>query len=414
MKIPVPLCVKLTALCFLGAFCCGMAPVTTMATEEPNWIGQANNAFAMDLYAKLAAGEGGNLFFSPNSIETALTMTYAGARGDTAKQMAAVLHLPADSGTIHKDFGSFIEELNGTGTDNDKARGYELSVANALWGQTGFDFLPDFVNVLKTDYGAGLHEVDFQHNSEEARQTINAWVEKETRDKITDLIGPGVLTHLTRLVLTNAIYFKGTWADKFDKKTTQDEPFHISAGEEKKAPTMHCTASYDYMEGDDFQALKLGYAGGELSMIVLLPRSIDGLPQLEKELTLAKLSDLLGRLDNQTVVVSIPRFKLAQEFELGPVLGSMGMEDAFDGAADFSGMTGKKDFVISDVIHKAFVEVNEEGTEAAAATAVVMRTMAVARPMPPVVFRADHPFLFLIEDEKSGAILFMGRVVKPG
>jgi serpin B len=410
MKIGMLLRARSALLCFVGCVCCGMAPAIAMAQGEPSWIGPANNAFAIDLYGKLA-GAPGNLFFSPNSIETALAMTYAGARGGTAGQMAAVLHLPSGSNTIARDFGDFLNQLNGTGTDKGKTRGYELSVANALWGQTGYPFLPDFVNVLNTNYGAGLQEVDFKQNSAGARNAINLWVEDKTKNKIMDLIPRGALTADTRLVLTNAIYFKGTWAAKFDKTATQDEPFHVSAAEEAKAPMMNRTGSYGYLDGGDFQALKLGYAGGELSMIILLPSRADGLPQLEKELTMSKLSDLFGKLNNQRVVVSIPKFRMTEQFELADTLGSMGMENAFDRSADFSGMTGRKDFHISNVIHKAFVEVNEEGTEAAAATGVVM--VAAAMPARPTVFRADHPFLFVIRDERSGAILFMGRLAKP-
>ncbi len=383
-----------------------------MASEQPGWIGQANNGFAIGLYGKLADGDRKNLFFSPNSIETALTMTYAGARGQTAAQMAAVLCLPANSDTIHKDFGDFLDQLNGTGGNKGKARGYDLWAANALWGQTGYDFIPDFVSLLKTNYGAGIEEVNFKYDAEGARKTINAWVGKETREKITELISQGMLTPLTRLVLTNAIYFKGAWAAPFDKSATRDEPFHLSAGREKKTPLMHRTGSYGYMEGGDFQGLRLGYAGGDLSMIVMLPRQADGLPRLETELARGNLSDSFRNFRDQEVVVSLPRFRMTRGFDLAPVLQSMGMKDAFDGAADFSGMNGKKNIYISHVIHKAFIEVNEEGTEAAAATAVVIRETAV-RPQPSPEFRADHPFLFLIREERSGAILFMGRLMEP-
>jgi serpin B len=382
----------------------------TPAAETPGWVGKANNAFAVELYGMLAAQGQGNLFFSPNSIETALAMTWAGARDTTAAEMGTVLHLPPNE-DVNKGFGSFLKDLNGTGG---KPRGYELTVANALWGQTGYRFLPDFLDVLKDDYGAGLKEVNFEEDTEGARKTINNWVEKETRGKIVDLIGPGALQSVTRLVLTNAIYFKGSWADKFEKSATHDEAFHSPGGDET-VPMMHRTGKYDYAEGKDYQALKLEYAGGELSMIVLLPRETGGLPEIEKELgTAAGLAELTGGFDNKEVVVSLPKFRLEEEFELGPVLKAMGMKDAFGAGADFSGMTGRKELAISAVIHKAYVDVNEEGTEAAAATAVVM-TRALARPMaPPPVFKADHPFVFLIRDEGTGAVLFMGRVEEAG
>jgi serpin B len=410
MKISILLRTRLAAVYFLGIVYCVATPAITSANDDPGWVAKANNAFALDLYGKLAAGEHGNLFFSPNSIESALTMTYAGARGKTAAQMAAVLHLPPGSDAIHKDFGAFLGRLNG---EPGQPRGYELSVANALWGQTGFDFLPAFVDVLKTDYGAGLAEVDYKRNAEGARQAINGWISKQTHDKITNLIGPGVLNATTRLVLTNAIYFKGNWAVPFNKNATHDEPFHLSANEESKVPMMHRTGEYGYMEAADFQALKLGYAGNQLSMIVLLPRRIDGLPQLETELSTSNLSDWFGKFFQKQVAVALPKFRMTQSFELAPTLGSMGMQDAFNPVtADFSGMTGTKDLFISNVIHKAFVAVDEQGTEAAAATGVVMAARAMM-PSPPTVFRADHPFLFLIKDDQSGAILFLGRLAAP-
>jgi serpin B len=397
---------RLLVLAFTAAY---LSAAMANAATDPAWIAKANNAFALDLYAKLSPAPG-NIFFSPSSIETALAMTYAGARGQTAKQMAAVLHLtPGDS--IHADLGAFIRRLNGD-MRNDKSRGYDLSVANALWGQTGQSFLPDFTSLLKKDYGAGLNEVDYKQDAEGARKTINAWAAKETHDKIQDLIPPGVLNPTTRLTLASAIYFKGAWTGKFDKKDTADEPFHLSGTDSKTIPMMHRTAKYAYAETNDCQALKLDYAGRQLSMIILLPRTNNGLSYLEKALTPAMLSKLSGSLMEKKVDVSLPKFRLTQSLELAKTLAAMGMPDAFGGAADFSGITGAKDFSISDVIHKAYVEVNEEGTEAAAATAVVM-TLSVEMPGETPVFRADHPFLFLIQDESSGAILFMGRMAAP-
>ncbi len=384
----------------------------SVVAETPAWIAEANNAFALDLHKKLAASADGNVFFSPNSIETALAMTHAGARGDTATEMAGVLRLPAGNPRLHQDLCGFLQELNAAKT-NGKSRGYDLTVANALWGQQGFSFLPEFVQLLKTNYAAGLNEVDFKTDASGARKTINAWVEKQTHDKIKDLIGPGVLTADTRLVLTNAIYFKGDWASPFPKKGTKDEPFHLSTGRKITTPLMHREGTYGYMENGSFQALKLPYVNQELSMIVLLPREREGLPALEKSLTPEIIAGCFSKLHHQEVVVSLPKFKVTAQFELSRTLRDMGMKNAFGAGADFSGMTGAKDFVISNVIHKAFVEVNEEGTEAAAATAVVMMPSAVAEPKPKPVFRADHPFLYFIRHEKSGVILFMGRLNEP-
>jgi serpin B len=387
------------------------------AAFDAKAVAAANNAFAADLYSKLAAKEG-NLFFSPNSIETALAMTYAGARGKTADQMAAVLHLTAGDEKVHTAFGAFMKDLNAEKGPDGKPRGYQLSVANALWGQDGYGFLPEFLKTVKTNYGAGLSEVDFVKDTEGARKTINTWVEKETRDKIKDLIPEGVLDASTRLVLTNAIYFKGDWAEKFKKEDTKDKPFHLGGGKDVKAPMMNATKHYPYLDTADFQAVKLPYKGNELSMVVVLPKKVDGLANLEKQIAPKMLSETLaswkqgGRFRSEEVVLTLPKFKMTREFGLGDVLAAMGMKDAFSAsAADFSGMDGQKDLFISAVVHKAFVDVNEEGTEAAAATAVGVALSSM--PAEPITFKADHPFLFLIRHEASGAILFMGRVADP-
>ncbi len=367
---------------------------------------RGNNTFALNLYGELKEQEG-NLFFSPFSISAALAMTYGGARGNTAAQMEQVLYFEVTAERLHQTFAQLLEQLNARG----KKGGYQLSVANALWGQQGVGFLKKFLDLTEKHYGAGLQQVDFAAATEAARQTINAWVEKETQGKIKDLIQPGVLNALTKLVLTNAIYFKGTWAEQFDRKATRDTPFTLATRRQVKVPMMHKTENFGYTEAEGFQALELPYAGDDLSMVIFLPREVDGLAALEKELSLENLESWLGGLRRQTVQVSLPRFTMTSEFGLQDVLKSLGMTDAFSGAADFSGMTGRRDLFISAVIHKAFVDVNEEGTEAAAATAVVMMTSAA--PRPPVVFRADHPFLFLIRDNRSGSILFIGRLVNP-
>jgi serpin B len=399
-----------------------MAGETALAagTEVPAWVAEANNAFAADLYAKLAT-EKGNLFFSPNSIEIALAMTSAGARGKTYDEMAKVLRLPqwreAEGlpyrNLNHQVLGAFLKELNAEKGPDGKPRGYQLSVANALWGQKGEPFLPEFLKLLKDNYGAGLSDVDFIKDTEGARKTINTWVEKETRDKIKDLIQPGVLGRDTRLVLTNAIYFKGNWAEQFKKEATKDEPFHLAADKEVKAPLMNRTGEYGYFEDEALQGLRLPYVGDELSMVILLPKKVGGLADLEKSLTLENLNAWMKKPRTRKVVVSIPKFKTTAEFELSKTLSAMGMPTAFTGNADFSGMSSEKGLLISKVIHKAFVDVNEEGTEAAAATAVVIARMSAVSEPPPPVFKADHPFLFLIRHEKTGAILFMGRVADP-
>jgi len=401
--------------------CWATEKMTTKDKTNERIPAEANNEFALELYAKLRDGEG-NLFFSPYSISTALAMAYAGARGRTESQMAEVLHflpigkpgaevpstLAPGRQQFAAAFGKIIKELNKRG---EKGR-YELSVANALWGQKGYGFLEEFLELIESNYGGQLNEVDFIRATETARSTINAWVEKKTNNKIKNLIRKGVLDSMTRLVLTNAIYFKGNWARQFKEDETKDAPFTLVDGGKVDVPMMNQTAEFGYMEAENFQGLELPYVGDELSMIILLPKQFDGLSEFEKTLTLENLSQRLARLRKRKVVVSIPKFKMTSQFGLAPVLKSMGMQDAFSPGADFSGISGQRDLFISAVIHKAYVDVNEEGTEAAAATAVTMRLTSVGPAQIPV-FCADHPFLFLIRDNHSGSILFIGRVTNP-
>ena len=386
-------------------------PQDAAQAEDAAKVADGCNRFAFDLYAHLLHQEG-NLFLSPYSISTALAMTSAGARGRTADQMVDVLRFPKDlcahPASLHAACAGLQNDLNAAG-----AKGaFDLVVANRLWGQKGYEFLPDFLALVEKNYGAGLEQVDFVADTEGSRKTINAWVERETRDKIKDLLKPGVLDAMTRLVLTNAIYFKGKWASEFDKKLTRDEDFFVTPEKKVTAPLMRQTAEFGYFDGGEMHALELAYQGDRLAMVVLLPKSKDGIEGLEAALTPNMLEGTCAGLRRREVRVALPRFKTTAEFSLKDPLVAMGMADAFDPAkADFSGMSGKKDLFISAVVHKAFVDVNEEGTEAAAATAVVARMTAVAEPPP--VFRADHPFLFLIRDTKTGAILFFGRILDP-
>ncbi len=381
---------------------------------------QCNNEFALAIFARLRENQG-NLFCSPYSISTALAMTYAGARGQTETQMAKVLYFPTlagekvppeplmQEGQFHSAFGVVVKDLN----QRAKKGNYELAVANALWGQKGYKLLNDFRKLIKTEYDGRLTEVDFVTATESARQTINAWVEQKTRDKIRELIKQGVVDAMTRLVLTNAIYFKGNWARRFKKDRTREASFTLASGEKVDAPMMNQTGEFRYMEAEDFQALELPYVDNELSMIILLPKETDGLPEFEKKLKLEDFSQWLDGLHRREVIVSVPKFKTTSQFSLASVLKSMGMADAFLArAADFSGITGSRDLFISAVIHKAYVDVNEEGTEAAAATGVTMR-LTSAGPSQTPVFRANHPFLFLIRDNHSGSILFIGRLTNP-
>jgi serine protease inhibitor len=379
-----------------------------LAAVDQTVVVEGNNAFAAALYGRLR-NQGGNLFFSPESISTALAMAYAGARGGTASQMAKTLHFTLPPEKLQPAMGALLSELNAA------HEGYQLSVANALWAQQGYTFLDDFLNLLKTNYGAGLNQVNFNGATEAARLTINQWVEQKTQDKIKDLLQPGALRPDTRLVLTNAIYFKGDWETQFDKAQTRNEDFHLSKAQTTTAPLMHREGRFSYFDGGTFQVLEVPYKSKELSMILFLPKDPSGLPALEESLTDSNIQQWLSRLVSvPKVIVTIPKFKMTRQFELGSTLSAMGMPEAFAANADFSGMTGHRDFAISEVIHKAYVDVNEEGTEAAAATGVTMRALAMRAPeASPPVFRADHPFVFVIRDNRSASTLFMGRVADP-
>jgi serpin B len=403
-------------LTLLLALFCGPALVAAQAPPAANPDQAAavkgSNAFAVDLYGRLST-KPGNLFFSPESISTAFAMTYAGAHGQTAVEMARVFHFTLPPNRLHPAIGALLAGMNAP------HQGYALSVADALWAEKDENFLPAYLKLVETNYGAGFHPVDFKSAPDNVRTTINQWVEKQTNDKIQNLLGPGTVTPLSRLILTNAIYFKAAWADQFSKNATENEDFHLSAGKTIQAPTMHNSGGYYYLKGPSFQALLLPYEKGEISMLILLPDNVDGLPALERSLTSSNLDKWMASLNYaDRVVVSLPRFKITQQFELSSTLEGLGMKTAFDpNSADFSGMTGDKSLVVSAAIHKAYIDVDENGTEAAAATAVVM-VMATAMasryaPPPPIIFTADHPFLFLIRDNASGAILFMGRVTDP-
>ena len=397
-------------------------PTKVSPGEDARLIGQGNNRFALQLYQRLRDNEG-NVFFSPYSISTALAMTYAGAKGRTQQQMAEVLCFPTSKGVLEKPgadqtpmsqeefarlFGRIIKDHNVRGG----RKTYELRVANALWGQRDYEFLAPFVKLVEDQYGGHLEQVDFVKTAEKARRTVNTWVEKQTNGKIKDLIGQGSLDAMTRLVLTNAIYFKGNWARQFKEDQTRDEPFTLLDGGKVQTPMMNQKATFGYAEVGTLQVLQMPYVGEELSMVVLLPKTAAGIGEFEKALTAENMSKWLGGIRNREVMVSMPKFKMTSKFGLRDVLQSMGMTDAFTRDADFSGMTARRDLFISAVIHQAYVDVNEEGTEAAAATGVTMKLLS-ARPDTVPVFRADHPFIFLIRHQTSGSILFLGRLMSP-
>ena len=379
--------------------------------QEFDTVVGANNQFAFDLYSEYKS-EKGNIFFSPYSISTALTMTYEGAKGKTAEEMQAVLRIPKDNETRRLESEKIYNQMNKGSED------YRLSTANALWAQRDYQFLEEYINDVEKYYGGKTTNLDFIKETEKSRVIINDWIEDQTNDKIKNLIPRGAVNTLTRLVLTNAIYFKGTWVLQFDKKDTKDENFKTDSGQTIKVPTMKLTgddAEFNYAKVDRVQILELPYDGGDLSMLLILPEE-DNLKKLEKSINTKKMSEWRNVLEKQRVDIYVPKFKFETKYFMADILKEMGMSDAFVfGAADFSGMDGTRDLYITDVIHQAFVEVNEEGTEAAAATAVIMEWGSagdIEKPVIPI-FRADHPFIFIIQQKETGNILFMGRVSNP-
>ena len=371
-------------------------------------LGPALDAFSIDLYRQLAKRPG-NLVFSPYSVAVALAMTRAGAKGETAAQMDAVLHA-----TLAGDLNAGVNALEqalakrpGTYKVGDQSLPLELATANRLWGQKGFAFEQPFLDQLAASYGAGMQIVDYKKAAEDARRTINAWVAARTKDRIKDLIPQGVLDGLTRLVLTNAIYLKASWTYKLDDAVAG--PFTTAEGAQVQAQLMHLGETLRYAKGAGYQAVALPYAGG-LSMVVLVPDA-GTLGSFESSLDGAKLRSVASSLTSAHVDLWLPKFTTRTSAQLKDLLSALGMPVAFTADADFSGMTKEERLEIADVIHQAFIAVDEKGTEAAAATAVVMR--ATAMPAEPVTLRVDRPFLYAIQDDATGAVLFMGRVTDP-
>jgi serpin B len=369
-----------------------------------------NNQFAYDLYGTLSQTNTGNVVFSPYSISTALAMTYAGAAGQTAAEMAQTLHFTLPESQLAPAMGQLISETNNQGGAN-----YQLSVANHLWAQTGFAFQSSFLNTLSTDYQAPLSQLDFVNNTEASRQTINTWTANQTNQKIQNLFPQGSIAPNTRLVLTNAVYFKGQWQDAFNPGLTQPENFYLSSGSLESVPMMHQEGTFKYAAFQNFSMLDLPYQGGDISMVAILPSQSSSLASAEQSLNAQTLTQDESQLTNTLVQVGLPKFTMTSQFNLGGTLAGMGMPSAFGTGANFSGMDGNRDLYISSVIHKAYISVDEQGTEAAGATGVVIGIMASAVPPPPqATFDADRPFDFVLRDDKTGSILFMGRVSDPG
>jgi len=396
------------------------APASTASRANPSHatgpvsgdirhVAASSNAFAMDLYDQLAA-KPGNFAYSPASISIALAMTWAGARGETATQMANVLHFDLPEDRTHAAYGQQLRRYN-----DELAQAVTLRVVNRLFGEQTTKFEQPFVDRTAGTYEAPLEQVDFAGAWEPARVHINDWVAGQTEKRIRNLIPPGALDTMTRLVLTNAVYFKGTWKTQFPAEATADAPFRLGSGTHADVPMMRLTAELPVTNADDVQVLQLPYQGDALAMDVILPRDADGLAAIEGQLTADRLDAWLSAARVTEVDVALPRFKIdpPDPISLAATLEAMGMAIPFSPSeADFSGMSAQTRLFIDDVFHKAFVEVNEEGTEAAAATAVVMAEESAMASMP-VRFSADHPFLFTIRDRTSGALLFVGRVVDP-
>ncbi|MHC4414019.1 MAG: serpin family protein [Planctomycetota bacterium] len=375
---------------------------------ERDGLVRGNTQFALDLYAKLRSQAPGNIFCAPQCISTALAMSYAGARAETAEQMAATLHFDLEPARLHPAFSALARSMQPAGEG--EGPNVELAVANRLWGQKGERFFDAYLDVIRASYGGGFEAVDFQADGEGARRIINAWTEQQTGYRITDILQPDDLSAATVLVLTNAIYFRGTWRVRFDPRQTRDGGFRVAADRAVSVPMMRVTDGFRMYDSDLLQVLELPYDGDRLSMVVVLPKSRDGLPSVEDALTYDNLSTWLDRLWLREVDVTLPRFTATSRFELNDELSELGMPIAFTSGADFSGINGQRDLFISKVIHQAFVDVNEEGTVSAAATPVIKQRGGSDRP---ATFVADHPFVLLIRDRVTGSVLFLGRIVDP-
>jgi len=381
------------------------------APEDVEALAEGNAAFAFDLYGTLK-DEAGNLFLSPYSISVALAMTHAGSAAETARQMTETLHFTLPADRLHAAFNAYSLDLQARAHAETEGTPFELSLANSLWGQKDFPFRPEFLDVLATNYGAGMRLVDYAADPEGARQAINGWVSDETRKKIQDLIPEGAIDGMTRLVLANAIYFKAGWRDPFDASATSPEDFHRLDGSTVEVPMMHQEESLGYAAGEGVQALELPYVSGDMSMLILLPDE-GRFEAFQDGLSAQTLEAILSGLSYRPVVLSLPKFTYVSAFSLNDALKELGMADAFDpDKADFSGMDGARDLYISNVLHKAFVAVDEKGTEAAAATAVIMEVTSAPIDQPMVV-TVDRPFIYLIRDTRTGSVLFLGRVLDP-
>ena len=411
MKNRILIMAGLIFLTLPGLISCGSGKKTTQKDNDflkNTPIEMRNNKFAFDIFNAINPSHDENLVISPFSISTALAMTYAGAGGNTAIQMARTLYFDSDQENFHKNFSEWMNTIMEKGEAKK-----QLQIANSLWPQEDYPFLDEFMNLIREYYGSAFYKVNYKGDREQIRQQINAWVEKNTNDLIKDLIQPGVLVEDTRLVLVNAIYFLSNWKIAFDENATHTNTFNISRERTVNVPFMYMKDDLNYIKTDNFQALELEYEGSEFSMLILLPAENIDPDEFIKNFDALAFAETVSILEKQEVQVYLPSFKVRSKFDLEKLLAAMGMPDAFSNRADFSNMTPLNDLKIDKVIHEAFIDVYEEGTEAAASTAVVIiRKSAIVDP-PANIFRADRPFFYLIRENQSNSILFMGKVVNP-
>jgi serpin B len=383
----------------------------TLPTGDLKALVEGDSAFAFNLYRQVRQ-DGVNLFYSPHSISLALAMAYAGARGETDRQMATAMHYTLPQARLHAAFNSLDQELKkrGQGAKGKDEKGFRLNIVNATWGQKDFPFLAAYLDLLAQNYGAGLRVVDFKTAPEPSRVTINKWVSDQTEARIKDLIPEGAIDTSTRMVLTNAVYFNAAWLYPFEKGNTAPATFHLLDGKDVNVPMMKQTKGFGYFKGANYEAVEMLYDGRELSMVILLPASGQFKP-FEDALDANTASAAIAGLKTTQVALTLPKFKMETSFKLKKALTALGMGAAFTESADFSGMDGQRDLFISDVVHKAFVETDEAGTEAAAATGTMMATSSM--PTQPITVTVDRPFVFLIRDIQTGAVIFVGRVWNP-
>jgi serine protease inhibitor len=414
---------RIGRLIAIGAMAVVIGPLSAIAygadlvpTKDENvaLLVRGNNAFAVDLYAQLVdkAPANANIVWAPHSVAGLLSLACCGAKNATADQLAKGLRLgltPQRLPGAHAALRATLERKPALQPDEKEAVGYRLTSANALWGQQGLGFRADFIALARTGFAAEVREVNFATETEKARQTINTWAREQTAGMFPQLLAPGSVSAGTEVVLTNAVHLKAAWSRPFNRKSTENAPFFVAADKQVAVPLMKLTGTFPHYRGKGFQVLEIPYRGGDLAMVVILPEHKTGLAAVEKNLTAATLADWLGKLKKQDAQLFLPRFRIAYDRELRESLTVLGMPLAFSPEGDFSGMTGKKNFHLSAVLHKTFISVNEEGTEAASVTAGIVKSGIEDT----AVFRADHPFLFLIRDTRSQAILFMGRVANP-